>query len=150
MRRPFGTYDNVGRARAQGVELEGRARVATSVDLTAAYTYLEAVDRTVGSSTEGNDLARRPRHLLTLTGDWRHRNLRLGADLRAVSRSFDDAANSVRLDGYAVVTVRGELDVTRHVTLYGRVENVGDKQYQTAAGYSTPRRSTYVGARARF
>jgi vitamin B12 transporter len=148
--RPFGTYDNIGRARAQGIELEGHATLARRFQLGAAYTYLEAIDRTPGSSLEGNDLARRPRHALTVSGDWHSERLRLGADLRAVSDSFDDPANAVPLDGYAVLTLRGEWDAAEAVTLYGRVENALDEHYQTAAGYATAGRSASVGARLKL
>ena len=148
--RPFGTYDNVGRVRAQGLEIEADARVG---DLTwaAAYTLLDAEDRTPGSATRGNDLARRPKHALTLSGDWSSRSgFRLGADLRVVSGSFDDAANLVPLGGFEVLTLRGEWDASDRITLFGRVENAWDETYQTAAGYATPGRGAYVGARARL
>lgn len=148
--RPFGTYDNIGRARAQGIELEAGADITPEIGLSGAYTYLEAEDRTPGSATQGNDLARRPRHMGTASIDWTRGPFRLGADLRVVSRSFDDAFNSVRLGGYTVATLRGEWNLSNAVTLYGRVENVGDDHYQTAAGYGTAGRSAYAGARARF
>ncbi|MEO6041012.1 MAG: TonB-dependent receptor [Croceibacterium sp.] len=148
--RPYGTYDNVGQAGAQGVELSGAASLPRGLSLRAAYTYLEAADRTAGSPNAGRDLARRPRHALTLSGDWGAGRIRLGADLRVVSASFDDAANTAALAGYAVATVRGEWDASRAVTLFGRVENLFDDHYQTAAGYATAGRGAYLGARARF
>jgi len=149
--RPFGTYDNVGKARAQGLELEGEIELVEDLALGAAYTLLDSQDRTPGSTTRGNKLARRPDHALTLTADWQALHaLSLGADLRVVSDSYDDAANLVPLEGYAVLTLRGEWDVADQVALFGRVENVWDENYETAAGYATPGRGAYVGARARF
>jgi vitamin B12 transporter len=148
--RPYGTYDNIGRARAQGVEIEGSVHPANHLGLTAAYTYLEAVDRTPGSFNLGRDLARRPRNMLTLSADWWRGPLRLGADIRLVSRSFDDVASAVPLEGYMLATLRGEWAFSDNVSLYGRVENLGDDHYQTAAGYGSAGRSAYVGARARF
>jgi vitamin B12 transporter len=148
--RPFGTYDNVGRARAQGLEVEGQATIAV-VTLGAAYTLLDAEDRTADSATRGNDLARRPNHALTLTGDLAAGGrTRFGADLRVVSDSFDDAANRVPIAGYATLTLRGEWDASERVTLFGRVENLWDEHYQTAAGYATSGRAAYLGARARW
>jgi vitamin B12 transporter len=149
--RPFGTYDNIGRARAQGLEVAAEVNVARVVTLGAAYTRLDAEDRTPGSPTHGNDLARRPEHALTLTGDWPVNSaVRLGADLRVVSDSYDDAFNTVRLDGYATLALRGEWDAAEWVTLFGRIENLWDEDYQTAAGYATEGRAAHVGARARF
>ena len=149
--RPFGTYDNIGRARAQGIEFEGELRLAEGLVAGAAYTLLDAEDRTAGSASEGNELSRRPEHALTVHADWQAiESLSFGADLRVVSDSFDDAGNMVPLDGHAVLTLRGEWDALDHVTLFGRVENLWDENYQTAAGYATPGRGAHVGARARF
>ena len=71
-------------------------------------------------------LARRPRHALTCrqTGARRLHDLSLGADLRVVSHSFDDAGNFTRLDGYALVTLRASLPVSEQIELFGRIENV--------------------------
>lgn len=149
--RPFGTYDNIGRARAQGVEVEGGFRPMEELGLSAAYGYVEAEDRTAGSASEGNDLARRPRHALTGTVEWLPvRALTLAADLRVVSKSFDDAANAVGIDGYAVLTLRANWEVSEAIALFGRVENAWDERYETAAGYATEGRAAHVGARARW
>jgi vitamin B12 transporter len=149
--RPFGTYDNIGRARAQGLELEAGVAVTRDLSLGAAYTLLDAEDRTAGSANRGNELSRRPEHALTATAEWQATDaLSLGADLRVVSDSFDDAGNFVPLGGHEVATLRASWDANDHVTLFGRVENVWDETYQTAAGYATPGRGAYVGARTRF
>lgn len=149
--RPFGTYANIGRARAQGVEVEGGFHPVEDLGLSAAYAYIRAEDRTPGSATEGNDLARRPRHALTLSGEWRALPaLALAADVRVVSKSFDDAANLVAMAGYGLLTLRASWDVSDRLALFGRVENALDEHYETAAGYATEGRAAYIGARARF
>jgi vitamin B12 transporter len=147
--RPFGTYANVGRARAQGVELEGGAQVTGGVTVRLAYSYLDARNRTPASPDEGNRLARRPRHTLSLGGDWRTADggPTLGADVRWASRSFDDAANLVPLRAYTVMDVTARWPVGERVELYGRVENLWDERYQTAAGYASAPRGAFVGAR---
>ena len=145
--RPFGTYDNVRSARAEGFEAELDAAVSDRLRVRAAYSYVKAINR-----ASGNDLARRPRHALTLGADWQTplHDLTLGADLRMVSDSFDDPGNFTSIDGYALVTVRASLPVTDALELFGRIENVTDISYQTAAGYGTAGRSAYAGVRARF
>lgn len=150
--RPFGLYDNVGLARAQGVEAELGARPSDMLHLQAAYTYLETENRTPGNANRGKDLARRPAHALTLSSDWTTplAGLTLGADLRLVGDSFDNASNTRRLDGYALTTVRASFPLTEKVELYGRVENLFDEQYQTVADYGTWGRSAYIGIRARY
>ncbi len=150
--RPFGLYDNVGLARAQGVEAELGARPTENLHLQAAYTYLETENRTAGTANLGKDLPRRPTHALTLSSDWTTplAGLTLGADLRLVGDSFDNASNATRLDGYALTTVRASFPLTEQVELYGRVENLFDQAYQTVATYGTWGRSAYIGIRAKY
>ncbi len=141
--RPFGTYDNVARTRAQGVEAEIWARPDRNVRLGALYTLTDTEDRTTGLG-----LARRPRHAATFTGEVQPTEaVMLAADLRIVSSSFDDAFEAVRLDGHSLLTLRGSWDVVEGVQLFGRVENVWNEECQTAAGYATAGRSAYLGAR---
>ena len=152
-----GNYDNIGLARAEGVELEGDVRPTKRLQLHAAYSYVKSVNRTAvvpfsGNFFFGKDLARRPRHAITVAVDWRSplHDLALGADLRTVSDSFDDAGNFTRLRGYTLLALRASLPVTDRIELYGRVENLTDAVYLTAATYGTPGRSAYAGVRARF
>ena len=145
--RPFGTYDNVKRARAEGIELELGAKLSEHFTAQAAYSYTRSRNRATGL-----DLARRPRHAVTVSADWETPlgGLALGGDVRLVGDSFDDAGHFVPLDGYALATVRASLPLGSHLELFGRVENLTDANYQTAAGYGTYGCSAYVGARARF
>ena len=144
--RPYGTYDNVGRARSQGVEVEGTAQLADDLQAGMAYAFTTSTNRDTGLR-----LARRPRHAGTFTLDWQAvEPLTLGADLRVVSASFDDNANTVRLGGHAVLDLRASWAASDHFELFGRIENAWDEHYQTAAGYATQGRAAYVGVRAKL
>lgn len=150
--RPFGTYDNLGKARAEGAETELTLRPDSHVTLRSIYTYTRARNLTPGNANLGNDLARRPRHALTLSSDWEtsHGHLSLGADLHLTSRSFDDAANTARLPGGATATIRASLPIHDRITLTARVENLFDTRIQTAAGYGTLGRGAFAGLRVRY
>lgn len=150
--RPFGTYDNVGKVRATGMEMEFGANPSDRFGVRAVYAYVDTENRTPGAANQGNVLARRPKNTLTFSADWTTplAGIALGGDIRLVGDSFDDAGNFTRLDGYQVVTVRGALPIGQKVELFGRVENLFDADYQTAAGYGTPGRGAYLGARAKF
>lgn len=150
--RPFGTYDNVGKARAEGAEAELTLRPTAKFTLRSLYTYTKARNLTPGTAQFGNDLARRPRHALTLSGDWETplAGFALGADLRLISQSFDNASNTVRLPGGPVATLRASLPLHDRVTLYARVENVFDNRLPTAAGYSAVGRGAFAGLRVRY
>lgn len=149
--RPFGTYDNVARARSQGLELALTLRPVEAFTLSAAYTYLDAENRARGTATFGRDLARRPDHSVTVNADYRLPfGLALGTTVTAVGDSFDNAANTTRLDGYVLTDVRASFPLGEHLEVYGRVENVFDADYQTAFQYGTPGRAAYAGVRVGF
>ncbi len=158
--RPYGTYDNVDVARARGVEVEAGVTPVEGLSLRAAYAYTEAEDRSAGSANLGNQLARRPQHAGTVSVDWAPSPDSLyvpivGGDVRIVGKAFDDAANLVPLDSYTVVDLRvsvplGTILGERSVELFGRIENLLDEEYQTAAGYNQAPRGVFAGVRVRL
>ena len=150
--RPNGTYDNVAKARAEGVELELELTPVPQFRTRVAYTYLRARNLTAGAANFGKDLARRPRNTLTASVDWTSpwNGIALGAEVHMQSASYDDAGNFTRLEGGETVMVRASLPVNERIELFGRVENLFDTHVQTAAGYGTPGRSVYGGIRVRY
>ena len=144
--RPFGTYDNVARARAQGLELALTLRPVNALRVQAGYGHVKATN-----AATGRDLLRRPRHSVnaSVDYDWTF-GLKTGATITHVDASFDNEANTRKLAGYVLVDLRAALPVTRTIELYGRIENLFDAQYETSFLYGTPRRAAYVGVRLAF
>lgn len=145
--RPFGTYDNVRRTRASGLELALAARPTDRLTLTAAYTRLDAVNR-----DSGRLLARRPRDILAAGLDWETplAGLALGSEVQLVGARFDDASNSQRLPGHTLVALRARLPVTDRIELTGRIENLFDETYETVLLYGQPGRAAFLGAGLRL
>jgi len=140
-----GTTQNVGRALAQGVELEARLELAPGLKLRAAYTYLEADDL-----TDAARLLRRPRNSASADA-WRDfgHGLSAGAGLQAVAGMQDvDALSFLTVSdpGYAVARVYGEWKATARLCLRARVENLLDKRYQPVNGYPALGRGVFATA----
>ena len=154
--QPYGYYLNIGRAHAQGVELEGAIRPVPSLQLRAQYSWVKSIDETPGDGTTGNDLARRPRSLLSASADWTSpqnspmHGASFGGDVRIVGPGWDDAANTAHLAAYALVSLRASVPVAPHVELFGRIENLGAERYQTVRGYNAYGRTATIGVRARL
>ena len=149
--RPFGTYDNIARARAKGLEFELTAKPTDALTVNAAYSYIDSENRSVGNPNFGNALARRPHHSVSLSADYAPvTGLSFGTTIQHVGDSFENAANSRPLDGYVVVGLRAAWRFDPRFELYGRVDNLFDTRYQTVADYSTIGRAAYVGVRAGF
>jgi len=148
--RPFGTTLNIERNRTRGVEAILSITPVDRLRIDANYTWFDTENRSTGANF-GNELARRPASSLYFDVSYQTRfELSLGADLQIVGDSFDDLANSRRVDGYALAGVRTSMPVTDGIEIFGRIDNLFDVNYETATDFGSPGRSAYIGARARF
>lgn len=127
---------NVGRARIRGVELTYAGRIG-GMGIRADLTSQDPVD--LDTRTR---LLRRAATLahLSLTRDvgaWE-----FGGNLR-YSGARPDTGNT--LGSYAVVDLTANYAMSREVKLFGRIENLLDRDYETAFGYRQPGRGAFVG-----
>ena len=145
------TYGNIDRTRAKGVEATLALRPIDALNVALAYSYIDARDRSGRPAFDGNRLPRRAKQAISLSADydWSF-GLSTGATLTMVGDSFDDAANIVPLDGYALAGIRASFPIGGHLEIYGRVDNLFDADYATAAGYGVYGRSAYGGVRLKF
>lgn len=144
--RPYGTYNNVAKARAQGLEFTLALKPVEALRVQANYGYVDAIN-----AVTGLDLTRRPRHSVNVSVDydWSF-GLKTGATITHVGPSFDNASNTRKLDGYVLVDLRAAFPVTENIELYGRIENLFNEQYETSFRYGTPRRAAHAGVRLAF
>jgi len=146
-----GFYDNVARADAEGVELEGRWKATDALTFTANYTYDDVEDRSPGSPTKGLQLARRPKNTANLSGAyvWPVK-LRTEVAVRYAGTSYDDDAHLNTLKAYTLVDLRASYPLRDNLEVYGRIENLTDKHYETTYQYGTLGRAAYGGVRLSF
>ncbi len=142
-----GFYFNAD-TRAKGIELS-YLYGGPAVDVRLSYTYLDTKD-----STTGDVLLRRPKHNLFMGVTVRPvEALSLGADVThggARSDTIGFPGTVVGIDAFTTLDLRANYDVTDTFSIYGRVENVTDKEYELVTNYGQPGRNATVGVRARF
>ena len=142
--------ENIDKVTAKGLEIGLDLNPSSQLDIRASYTLVDAINRTVGD-TFGNRQALRPQNSFSLTADWQTAfGLSLGSSLLVIGDSFDDAANNVRLDGYAIWGLRASMPLTDALEVYARVENMLDAQYTLVSGYNSFGRHATIGVRAKF
>jgi vitamin B12 transporter len=146
-----GYYDNVSRAEAEGVELQAAWKVTHRFSLTGNYTYDAVVDRSPGAFDYGQQLARRPRNTANVTASylWPNR-LRTDLAIRYADRGFDQNGNVIPLQSYTLWDVRASYPLNARLEIYGRIENLTDKHYETAYQYGTLGRAAYGGVKLSF
>jgi len=133
---------NIDRARILGLELWAAAQLA-GWNADAGLTLMEPQNVTDGPN-DGNLLPRRPQQTFRVDLDRRLGRIDVGGTVFVSGRRFDNGANTVRLDGYTLVDLRAEYDFGSGLRLQGRIENVLDEDYETAAWYNQPGRSLFV------
>jgi vitamin B12 transporter len=139
----FFTPINVAKARLRGVE----GQVGADLDgwhLRGSLT----VQQPLNESEDNNLLARRPRRMGRVDLD---RDLgdafSVGASVYSAGYSYDDAANSSRLGGYATADLRATWTFAPAWSVQGRVANLFDRTYETVSYYNQLGRTYYVTLR---
>jgi len=136
---------NIDSARIRGLEAVGTAQVF-DWDVDANLTWLDPENRSSGPN-KGNLLPRRPEQTFRLDLDRTYGRFGLGGTVFVAGRRFDDPANRVRLDAYTLVDLRVEYALSRALRLQGRLENLFDEDYETAAWYNQGERAVYLTLR---
>ena len=157
-----GTNQNLGAATARGLELEVRAPAIGRFDLGANATFLrtrvtDAGNGAFGTFVDGERLLRRPDQTAAFSADYRvTSSSRVGAAVRFVGKRDDrDFAADARvtLPSYTLLDLSGEWALASlspsltPVRLTARIENVLDKEYEPAFGFTAPGRTVLVGAK---
>ncbi|MBT8420855.1 MAG: TonB-dependent receptor, partial [Gammaproteobacteria bacterium] len=136
---------NVNKARIRGLEGVLTTRVR-GWNLDANVTLLDPKNRSSGDES-GNVLPRRAEQSLRVDADRQFGQYAIGATLFTEGRRYDDLKNSDRLGGYAILDLRAEYEFARDWRVQARIENLLDKEYETAAFYNQPGRGVFVGVR---
>ncbi len=132
-------------ARIRGAELTFATSLA-DWDVSTQFSYADPRARArqdgegVDNPNYGNLLPRRAPRIARIDADRRFGDFRFGTTLNAASARYDDAANTVRLGGYATLDLRVEYAFHPDWTLQARAANVFDRQYETIAWYNQPGR----------
>jgi vitamin B12 transporter len=139
---PDWSYSNaIGESVLQGAELSLDFDISI-VSNTVSLEYLDAKD------ANGDELVRRAKHKAKWQGilsfndiDWSLQYLYQGerADI-----------NDIVLSPYSLWNLSAQYQITSQFKLSGRIENLLDKEYETADGYPAPERGYYINATYEF
>ncbi|WP_196223307.1 TonB-dependent siderophore receptor [Roseibium sp. RKSG952] len=140
-----------GTSKRQGVEVSIGLQLLQNLHATATYTYLDATE------PDGSEEIRRPPHSgsLTLTYGFHDNRGTLFMDAVYNGRMRDEdfatwPATSVTLDDYILVNAGADYQLSDQLTLFGRVENLLDQDYEEVYGYNTQGFTAFAGFRATF
>ena len=113
----------------------------------ASLDHTDPRNDTVGSANYDKQLPRRAEDAARLGVQWKAGAFALGGQWQLFAHRYDDAANTTRLGGYGTLALDAQWALQPGLVLGLRVDNVGDKRYQTALGYDQPFRTALLSLR---
>lgn len=143
-------YVNVARAKTEGVEFTASGKPMEDLIIQVSYTHMDTENKRTD-----RDLLRRPKNKLNLDLNYaflKKGNIHLGMTYVGKRDDMDPATFSrrVNLDGYTLVNLAASYELTKNFQIFGRVENLLDKEYEEVKGYGTPGISFFGGIKLSF
>ncbi|MBV2177770.1 ferrichrome porin FhuA [Klebsiella aerogenes] len=126
-----------GEIRSRGVELEAKAALNANINMTASYTYTDAI-YTKDTNLKGNTVVQVPKHMASLWGDYTFYDgplsgLTLGTGGRFIGSSYGDPANTFKVGSAAVMDAVVKYDLARFgmagSNIAVNVNNLLDREY---------------------
>jgi vitamin B12 transporter len=133
---------NIAKGSNEGLELSANTQVA-SVDLRASLTLQDPKD-----DTTNKRLIRRAKTMASLSMSKAFGAMRVGTDLQYTGSRPDVnflTGAAVEHGSYWLANLSARYQVSKNVSLLGRVDNVFDRNYQTTYGYNQPPRGVFAG-----
>lgn len=136
---------NIDQARIRGLE----GVLSTQIKgwlLNGNLTFLNPENHSFGLN-RGNILPRRAEQSFRVDLDRQFGKYMLGAMFLAEGERYDDLANTRKLDSYVKFDLRAEYILNKNWRLQGRIENLFNERYETAAFYNQPGRNFFAMVR---
>ncbi|MGF6610932.1 vitamin B12 transporter [Paraburkholderia sp. WSM4175] len=127
--------ENVGHAKVQGLEGSWSGHVGKT-DVRATVTLQNPVDL-----DNGTDLVRRARRFGSFAVNRSIGGWRVGGEWIVSGPRTDSTGN---LGGYGIVNLSARYNVTKAWYVSAQIDNLFNKDYETAYSYNSPRRGAYV------
>ncbi len=142
----FHYINEEGESRLKGVEIDYKKEILPDTLFSLNYTRLSAKNK------DGEVLARRAKDTVKFGVDYYgFDKLHLGLNGEYVGKRYDDADEQGAQTGkYTVANFVANYDLTRDIKIYGKIDNITDKYYQSVDGYATSERAYYAGVKVSF
>lgn len=148
------TYQNINTQGTSKIKGYNVAYNTTLFDMMAVglnYSNLDAKDK------DGQTLKRRPKETIKLAIDYYGiEKLHLGLNGEYIGEredlryNADYSTTEVDTGKYTIANFTANYEVDKHMSLYGKVENITDKEYQTIEGYASSPRAVYAGMKLTY
>jgi outer membrane receptor protein involved in Fe transport len=138
-----------GKTKHYGIELSAFVPLTQTVDLSGSFTYARHqydFDNANNKIVDGNDMDTAPRHVANVRLGWNFMpESRAELEWVHVSRYYTDEGNLYSYDGHDLLNLYARHQVSKQVTVYGKVNNVLNTEYAERADNSYGTQRYFVG-----
>lgn len=153
-----GTFFNIGKTRARGVEANFRQSLGRGVEVAGSYTFLDSLVLENSAAPDpvfapGQALFRRPRHSGYLDLKWKPGRWTFGATGTLVGSRVDSDFLGLGLNrnpAYGVLDLLVSFRLITDISVFAAVNNALDRSYMEAFGYPALPARFRVGLSAGF
>jgi len=144
-------YYNVGKVKTRGWETALSVNPLAWLSFDVHYTYTEATNEDESDANNGKDLKYRPKHTGGASVNIKPlEKLNVNLNAQYVGKRYRTADNSEEMPAYTLLNLAASYDVMEWLKIFGRVENITDKNYQSIYQYGEPGIGFYGGVKVTF
>jgi vitamin B12 transporter len=149
--------NETGKSKRKGLELVGRATLSSELNVSGNYTYLDATQPDGISGMERE--VRRPKHTgnININYDFLNQRANLNVNLNYNGKQDDFffsppffAREIVPLESFTLVNISASYKFSGMLSLYGRVENLLDENYEEVFGFQGTGLGVFAGLKMNF
>ena len=140
-------YGNLsGTSKIKGYELAYNTTLGSDIASNISYTKLKT------QNSQGQDLGRQADQTIKVGLDYYGvEDLHLGLNGEYVGERYDQTNKQGQQTGkYVVANFTANYEVDKYMSVYAKVDNITDKEYQTVYGYASSPRAVYVGMKLTY
>ena len=146
-----------GISKRKGIELTGRAILMEGLSLSGNYTYLDATQPDGAGGREKE--IRRPKHIANVNLNYDFLDDRANININVNYNGKQDdfffpppffGQETVTLDSFALLNVAGSYKLNDLFSIYARVENLLDENYEQVLGFQSLGVGAFAGLRMKF
>lgn len=144
-------YVNEAEVNTKGVEVYASLLGFKGFSANAAYTFTETYDENAGGKEQ---LIRRPKHKVSVNLNYTYNKFNINSNIRWTGGRYDEDfvnyTGRVKLDSYLVIDLSANLRINEYFSVFGRIENLTDTDYEEVYGYGTRGISIYGGVKLQY
>lgn len=148
--RPYGFYDNIAKTKTDGLEFDLSGQYS-DFDYSLGGAFIDARNNDANSFDFDNQLARQPKQTAFINLNYHvTAGFKIGLNGQYVSKRRENIYSGFNLAEYDVWNITFAKKLNENFELYGRAENIFDKDYETVKNYGVSGLGFKFGLRVKY